>query len=129
MIFNWKAIIFGFIIAVVLALALGTFYGSLGSTIGVFIACVIAGYMVNRDLWISVKHGALIGLIGGVILIMLVIIAALSVGGSLRAFTTLDGIFAIIGSLATWIIIGAVGGGIGSTIREELNQKQTTEEL
>ena len=107
---NWKAVITGFIVAIVLALIFKQIIGGFGSYIGVIIAGVIVGRMVNVNRVNGAIHGGLIGVIGGILEIIILWI----VGG----WPYLTGTFAILvtATIIADIFLGAIGGAIGSVV-------------
>ncbi len=113
---NWKYIIIGAALVVVLGIVLKTF--EYGAFIGMFIPGVIVGYLVNNGYKNGAKNGIITGLIGGFIL---GIWAAITLDLNLPPFPNVVfySIFAITGA-ATSAILDAVGGIIGSLIRDKI---------
>ncbi|EKQ53244.1 MAG: hypothetical protein B655_1393 [Methanobacterium sp. Maddingley MBC34] len=113
---NWKYIIIGAALVVVLGIILGMV--EYGSFIGMFIPGVIVGYLVNNGYKNGAKNGIIAGLIGGFILGIWIVITLdfnLSPFPSVVLFST-SALFVA----ATSAILGAVGGIIGSLIREKI---------
>lgn len=108
--FNWKAVIIGFILATIFAFILNGIIGTVGSYISVFIAGTIIGYIVNNDFIGGAIHGGLIGVIGGIIAILILIIVG---GGPYLAGTY--GIY-VMGLIIVDIVMGVIGGTIGSIL-------------
>jgi hypothetical protein len=113
---NWKIVVSGFILSIVLALLFEIIAGTIGSYFGVILAGVIVGYMVNDNIRNGAIHGAIMGVIGGIILGILVIILVLSIGGTLELLIALGGLIEIILTIIIWGVLGAIGGVIGSWI-------------
>jgi len=110
---NWGVVIIGFILAIVFSLIGGT-VGLFGSAVGVLLAGVVVGYMVNKDLMNGVIHGALIGVVGAVILTMFAFIMS-TASPFLAAYMGLTAL----GSILLAILMGAIGGAIGSILTEK----------
>lgn len=108
--FNWKAVIIGFILAVIFTFILNGIIGTVGSYFGVLIASITIGYIVNNDFINGAIHGSLIGVMGGIIAILILIIVG--------AWPYLSGTFGIyvIASIFIDILVGAIGGAIGSIL-------------
>lgn len=106
---NWKALILGFILTVIFALILNHFMGEYGSYISILAACAIIGYIVNENYVNGAIHGALIGVIGS----LLGIIILFAVAGFLVIKAA---ILVILMKIAIDIILGAVGGVSGSIL-------------
>ncbi|MGZ7096809.1 MAG: DUF5518 domain-containing protein, partial [Methanobacterium sp.] len=62
---NWKAVLIGFFLTVILALILNPIIGEYGSYISIIIAGIIVGYIVNRNKTNGAVHGALVAILGG----------------------------------------------------------------
>lgn len=125
--FNWKATTLGFILAIILSILLGTITGTIGSYLGVIIAGIIVGYIVNEDIRNGTIHGAIIGIIGGIILGILSIITVISIGGTLDTLIAIVGLTAILLTIITWGILGAIGGALGALITERMNRELSAE--
>lgn len=108
---NLPALIIGFIVAMVLSI-MGGLNGLYGSAVGVLITGMIVGHMVNGDILNGITHGALIGM-GGAVFLSLI---ALLLGNISSLLAHYIGV-ATIGSIILAIIVGAVGGAIGSLIK------------
>ena len=106
---NWKAVFTGLILTIIFALVLNQYIGELGSYMGIIIAGLIIGYLVNGNLTNGAIHGALIGIIGGILAILILII----VGGLLILKVE---IFALLVRIVADIVLGAVGGALGTLI-------------
>lgn len=113
---NWKYSIMGAALVVVLGIVLELF--DYGAFVGMFIPGVIVGYLVNNGYKNGAKNGIITGIIGGFIL---GIWAGITLDLNLPPFhnVVLYSIFAITGA-ATSAILDAVGGIIGSLIRDKI---------
>ncbi|MGB9936165.1 MAG: DUF5518 domain-containing protein [Methanobacterium sp.] len=107
---NWKAITIGFILTVIFALILNSFIGEIGSYISILIAGIIVGYLIKGN-WINgAFHGAMIGILGGIIAVIILLI----VGGFV---VIMDDTFSILIRIVLDVILGAIGGAAGTIIR------------
>jgi len=109
-----KAVIIGFIVSVVLVLALG-FFLPVGQFIAVLAGAMIAGYMANSKNQLkiveSALHGILVGIFTGVIQILVVYVRS---GFSDTVASIL--IVAALVLIGAYIIVGALGGIVGTLI-------------
>lgn len=108
--FNWKATIIGFSLAITFTFILNGIIGTIGSYISILIAGIITGYIVNNGFINGASHGCLIGIIGGIVAIIILII----VGG----WPYLAGTFGIYvaGLIILDVVLGAIGGATGSIL-------------
>lgn len=116
---SWKAIVTGFILAMVLSLFFGAAGGGIGFYLSMLIAGIAVGYTVNVNLKNGATHGAITGLITGLIIMVLSILTALSVGAG-QMLLGLVILVQLILSIIIWILLGAIGGIIGTIITERL---------
>ena len=109
-----KAVIIGFIVSVVLVLALG-FFLPVGQFIAVLAGAMIAGYMANSKNQLkiveSALHGILVGIFTGVVQILVVYVRS---GFSDTVASIL--IVAALVLIGAYIIVGALGGIVGTLI-------------
>ena len=138
---NWKAVIIGFILTIIFTSILNLIIGSFGSYIGVIIAGVIVGYMVNHN-WVngvsenrrfsghskskismprtshvrrhqkSLIFGAIHGGLIGILGGIAAVIIILIVGGGPYIMESL-GVLLLVEIIAD-VILGAVGGAFGA---------------
>lgn len=116
---NWKVIIIGFIIAIILTLFIGAGLGTIGFYLGMFIAGIAVGYMADVTIKNGATHGAITGVITGIVLTILSIIMALAYGSG-GMLLGLSAIAELILTIIIWTILGAIGGAIGHVITEKL---------
>ena len=109
-----KAVIIGFIVSVVLVLALG-FFLPVGQFIAVLAGAMIAGYIANSKNQLkiveSALHGILVGIFTGVVQILFVYVRS---GFSDTIASIL--IVAALVLIGAYIIVGALGGIVGTLI-------------
>ncbi len=118
---KWKAIIIGFILAVILTIFLGSAGGIVGFYLAVLIAGIAVGYIVDVNIKNGATHGAITGLITGIVSAILSIVVALAYGAS-GILSGLNVIAELILSIIIWAVLGAIGGVIGTIITERLWQ-------
>jgi hypothetical protein len=70
--FNWKALIIGLILSLVLGIALKYIIPQFAGIISMIIACGIAGYIAKGHVLNGALHGGLIGLIEAIISIAII---------------------------------------------------------
>ncbi|UTB32957.1 MAG: DUF5518 domain-containing protein [Methanobacterium sp. ERen5] len=107
---NWPVVIIGFILVIVLSIIGGKF-GLSGSALGVLMAGAIVGFMVNGDILNGTIHGALIGIVGALILALL----AIFIGHVSTIIALYVGVVTV-GSILLSILVGAIGVALGSLL-------------
>lgn len=112
---NWKSILIGIILAIMASIILKIAFGSAGSFLGVITACIIVGYISNKNLVSGVVHGAITGAIGGIFLGIFILIATITIGETVNTLITL-GKATIIEFIIIWTGLGVMGSAIGSMI-------------
>jgi hypothetical protein len=114
MIIDQKNIIIGFIVAFVLVLTLGLVIPVVGIYLALIIAGILTGYMVNDSITAGMMHGAIIGVLSGIATIAVLF---LRTGGN----SSIAGVIIILALwyIGTFIIMGVVGGALGSLIKQK----------
>lgn len=108
---NFGAVILGFVLAIIFSI-IGVVTGLWNSAIGIFVASLIIGYRVDGSIFSDgLLNGALIGVIGAIILALIGFIFN-QLSSLLSTYVGLTSLNSIILAVA----IGAVGGAIGSLI-------------
>jgi Family of unknown function (DUF5518) len=109
-----KSVIIGFLIALVLVLAMGLIL-PIGQFVAVLIGAIVAGYLANKKTKITVVeaalHGILVGIFTGIVQILVVFVRS---GFSETVASIL--IIAALVLIGAYIIIGALGGIVGTLI-------------
>jgi hypothetical protein len=118
---KWKAIIIGFILAIILTLFFGAAGGTIGFYLGMLIAGIAVGYIVDVNVKNGATHGAITGLIAGIVsaILSIVVVLAYGAGGMLSG---LNVVAELILSIILWAVLGTIGGAIGTIITERLWQ-------
>lgn len=114
---HYIEVFWGAILTSILSMVLGYFFGSIGSYLGIIIVTMWIGYILSEDLIIGALNGALVGVFGGILSVILMFIMGslgLGPGSSIMMF----GIAGIIIGLSINFIVGACGGAIGSALRK-----------
>lgn len=104
---NWKAILIGFILTIILALFLNPLIGEFGSYISIIIAGIVVGYLVKGSFKIGAIHGALIGVIGGLFALIILFL----IGGFLIVNAE---VFNFLIRMVIDIVLGAIGAILGT---------------
>jgi hypothetical protein len=116
MIIDQKNIVIGFVAAFIILLF--AYFGYFIPFIGIYsapiIAGIITGYLVNNNIKTGMMNGTVVGAFSGIWIIALLY---LRIAGNSK----LAGILLILGPwyLGTFIILGLVGGALGSIIKKE----------
>lgn len=116
---NWKAVIIGFILAVIVK----SFFASY-EFIGLLIVGFITGYIAHDGalggLWNAAVAGALGTIVGAVLFILVATVGGsfLGIFGGLTGFTLsgVSSIFIIIGDLIYYAIVMGITGAIGGAL-------------
>lgn len=112
--FNWKSLIIGLILSIVLGIALKYVLPTYAGIISMIVACGIAGYIARGHVLNGALHGGLIGLIESIISIAIVF--------CMSQFNT--SIFSmLISSFIGDLCLGIIGGCIGNLIALIINNK------
>ncbi len=112
---HYIEVFWGAILASIFSMVLGYFFGSIGSYLGMIIVTMWIGYILSEDIIIGALNGALVGVFGGMLSIILMLIMGslgLGPGSSIMMF----GIAGIIIGLSINFIVGVCGGAIGSAL-------------
>jgi len=117
-----KSVIIGFIVSIALVLSLGLFL-SAGPFIGVLSGALIAGYLANKKNQMKVAesalHGILVGVFTGVVQIMIIYVRS---GFSQKVAGVL--IIAALVLIGAYIIVGALGGIVGTLIQVKFGKSK-----
>lgn len=94
-------------------------YPYLGRILGLLLAGMVVGYMVGGDAMNGAVNGALAGVFGALVLSLLLLIAGTLILGIIGfAAATITSVFILIGFVGVMLIM-AVGGAIGSVVKNE----------
>lgn len=121
-IFNWKAIVLGVVLTVLLGIGLKFVIPTLSGIISIIVACTIVGYLAKGHVMNGAIHGGLVGAIEGIISIILVLVLSGGVGWTNNVTMIL--LIALIGDIS----LGIIGGTIGNIIGMFAGVKDTPEE-
>jgi len=109
--FNWKAIIIGIILSLLLGIGLRFIIPSLSGIISIIIACAVVGYMAKGHVMNGAIHGGAVGAIEGIITIILVLYFSGGLAGNNNVMMIL--LIALIGDIS----LGIIGGTIGNILK------------
>jgi hypothetical protein len=109
--FNWKAIIIGIVLSLILGIGLRFIIPSLSGIISIIIACAVVGYMAKGHIMNGAIHGGAVGAIEGIITIILVLYFSGGLTGNNNVIMIL--LIALIGDIS----LGIIGGTIGNIIK------------
>ncbi len=113
--FNWKAILIGLVLSVVLRIGLKYIIPLYGGIISMILACGIAGYLAKGHVLNGALHGGIVGLLEAVIaLLLLFYISHFSTDIFMMVGTTLIG----------EVCLGTIGGCIGNIIGLLIDSKK-----
>lgn len=112
--FNWKSLLIGLVISVVLGIALKYALPLYGGIISMIFACGITGYLAKGHILNGALHGGLVGLLEAIIaLLILFYISKFDTNILMLVGTTL------IGDVCLGIIGGCIGNLISLFIKNE----------
>lgn len=109
--FNWKAIIIGIVLSLLLGIGLRYIIPSLSGIISIIIACAVVGYMAKGHVMNGAIHGGAVGAIEGIITIILVLYFSGGLAGNNNVMMIL--LIALIGDIS----LGIIGGTIGNILK------------
>lgn len=109
--FNWKAIIIGIVLTLLLGIGLRFIIPSLSGIISIIIACAVVGYMAKGHVMNGAIHGGAVGAIEGIITIILVLYFSGGLAGNNNVMMIL--LIALIGDIS----LGIIGGTIGNILK------------
>lgn len=109
--FNWKAIIIGIVLSLLLGIGLRFIIPSLSGIISIIIACAVVGYMAKGHVMNGAIHGGAVGAIEGIITIILVLYFSGGLAGNNNVMMIL--LIALIGDIS----LGIIGGTIGNILK------------
>lgn len=114
MIIQQKNIIIGFIVALILLIVLGRFITTAGGFLALITAGILTGYLVNNGIKTGAVHGALIGVFSAIAFIFLLLLIYSGNNEVLGGLILLS-----VGIIASYIILGIIGGVVGSYIKKK----------
>lgn len=116
---NWGAVIFGFFLSIIFGGIFAIIIPVWGGLLGLLLAGMAVGYMVGGDIADGAVNSALAGIFGAITFSFLLLIGGTLFLGIIGfAAATLTSFFIIISFLGVMIIM-AVGGAIGSIVKNE----------
>jgi hypothetical protein len=116
---DWGAVIIGFILSIILGGIFAVIIPIWGGILGLLLAGMVVGYMVGGDAMNGAVNGALAGVFGALVLSLLLLIAGTLILGIIGfAAATITSVFILIGFVGVMLIM-AVGGAIGSVVKNE----------
>lgn len=121
-IFNWKAIILGVILTILLGIGLKFVIPGLSGIISIVVACAVVGYLAKGHVMNGAIHGGIVGVIEGIIAIILVFV--MSGGLDWNNNVTMILLIALIGDIS----LGIIGGTIGNIIELFASSRKNTSE-
>lgn len=121
-IFNWKAIILGVLLTIILGIGLKYVIPTYSGIISLIVSCIVVGYLAKGHVMNGAIHGGAVGAIEGIIAIIL---AFISFGGTTWAGNiAMILLIALIGDIS----LGIIGGTIGNVIQMFAGKKDTPAE-
>ncbi len=116
---DWGAIILGFILSIIFAGIFAIIIPIWGGLLGLLLAGMVVGYIVGGDALNGALNGALAGVFGAIVLSLLLLIAGTLILGIIGFAAATITSFVILIGFAGVMLIMAVGGAIGSIIKDE----------
>lgn len=114
---DWKAIIIGFFVSLVLGLILGIIIPFIGGIIASFLAGILVGYIVNYNTGNGIINAAIMGLFSSLIRSLTFFVANVALIELLGLELGSFGIVIVILYTIFNTIIAAIGGMIGVSFR------------
>jgi hypothetical protein len=113
---NYVEIIIDSFLALVVAIVLGIFLGSIGSYLGFLVVTFFVGYFSGEDITNGAIKGIFISVIAGLIFTVSMILMWIFTAGGLGTSMLEFGLSGIIIGLIIDAIIGSIGGSLGALI-------------
>jgi hypothetical protein len=110
-IFNWKAILLGVVLTIILGIGLKYIIPMYSGVISIIVSCIVVGYLAKGHVMNGAIHGGAVGAIEGIIAIILVLITY--GGANWTSNVTMILLIALIGDISLGIIGGTIGNIIG----------------
>lgn len=114
---NWKAIIIGFFVSIVLGTLLGFIIPLIGGILSTLLAGIIVGYISNGSLSNGAINGAVMGFLSRIIESIIILYIGWAFIDTLGYIIVSIGVLFILFLALFHIIIAAIGGAIGSAIK------------
>jgi hypothetical protein len=116
---DWGAVIVGFFLSIIFGGIFALIIPIWGGILGLLLAGMLVGYMVGGDATNGATNGALAGIFGAIVLSLLLLIAGTLILGIIGfAAATITSFFIFVGFIGVMLIM-AVGGAIGSIVKDE----------
>ena len=116
---DWGAVILGFVISIIFGGIFAIIIPVWGGILGLLLAGMAVGYMVGGDAMNGAVNAGLAGVFGAIVLSLLLLIAGTLILGIIGfAAATITSFVILIGFVGVMLIM-AVGGAIGSIVKNE----------
>lgn len=124
--FKAKTILIGTLITVVLVFIFEIIFGPWGGFLGLFLGGLMSLYLMEVDYKDGIIHGAIMGVLTGVIFDILLILVASLNGISLGLYLVGGGILTLLVALIVYAIITGIGAATGIYLKSLLKNQSKT---
>ncbi|MBI5460294.1 DUF5518 domain-containing protein [Methanobacterium sp.] len=115
--FKPKAILIGTLITIVLVFIFELILGPLGGFLGLFLGGLVSLYLMEVDYKDGIIHGAIMGVLTGVVFDILIILVASLNGISLGLYLAGGGILTLLVALIVYAVLTGIGAATGIYLR------------
>jgi len=124
--FKAKTILIGTLITVVLVFIFEIIFGPWGGFLGLFLGGLMSLYLMEVDYKDGIIHGAIMGVLTGVIFDILLILVASLNGISLGLYLVGGGILTLLVALIVYAVITGIGAATGIYLKSLLKNQSKT---
>jgi hypothetical protein len=121
--FKLKAILIGTLITIVLVFIFEIVFGPWGGFLGLFLGGLVSLYIMEADYKDGIIHGAIMGVLTGVVFDILIILVATLNGISLELYLAGGGILTLLVALIVYAVLTGIGAGTGIYLRNMLKNQ------
>ncbi len=115
--FKPKAILIGTLITIVLVFIFELILGPLGGFLGLFLGGLVSLYLMEINYKDGIIHGAIMGVLTGVVFDILIILVASLNGISLGLYLAGGGILTLLVALIVYAVLTGIGAAAGIYLR------------
>lgn len=121
--FKQKAILIGTLITIVLVFILELILGAWGGFLGLFLGGLVSLYLMEANYKDGIIHGAIIGVLTGVVFDILIILVASLNGISIGIYLVGGGILTLLVALLVYAVLAGIGAAAGIFLKGMLKNQ------
>lgn len=124
--FKLKAILIGTLITIVLVFIFELIFGPWGGFLGLFLGGLLSLYIMEADYKDGIIHGAIMGVLTGVVFDVLIILVASLNGISLGLYLAGGGLLTLLVALIIYGVLTGIGAATGIYLKSLLKTQRKT---